>query len=111
MKMNMIGKRIREERLILRLTQEQLAEKAGLNESYVGQIERGTKNPSLESLIKLSAALGVTIDFLLQDVLDLRKTELIRELSTVVATRNDDEIRLLINISRLVSNYMDKNNS
>ncbi len=77
----------------------------------VGQIERGTKNPSLESLIKLSAALGVTIDFLLQGVLDLKKTELIRELSTVVAARNDDEIRLLINISRLVSNYMDKNNS
>lgn len=44
-----LGQRIREERTKYRLTQEQLAEAAEINESYIGQVEWGEKNPSLET--------------------------------------------------------------
>ncbi|MDI6880981.1 MAG: helix-turn-helix transcriptional regulator, partial [Desulfitobacteriaceae bacterium] len=46
-----LGQRIREERTKYRLTQEQLAEAAEINESYIGQVERGEKNPSLETVV------------------------------------------------------------
>jgi transcriptional regulator with XRE-family HTH domain len=47
------------------LSQEQLAERADLNRSYIGEIERGSAMPSLATVIKLSRALQVTPSSLL----------------------------------------------
>jgi transcriptional regulator with XRE-family HTH domain len=47
------------------LSQEQLAERADLNRSYIGEIERGSAMPSLATLIKLSSALEITPSSLL----------------------------------------------
>jgi len=102
-----IGQRIRQERNKLRLTQEQLAELAGVNESYIGQIERAAKNPSLESLIKIAKALGVTLDYFLMDVIDVKANKLIDELTTLTKGRKSDELRLLLNINKLVIEYLD----
>ena len=44
-----------------RLTQEELAERSGLSYKFIGEIERGKGNPSLETLGKLALALGVEI--------------------------------------------------
>jgi transcriptional regulator with XRE-family HTH domain len=41
-------------------TQEDLAERAGLTTTYVGQVERGDKVPSLTVVLKLALALEVT---------------------------------------------------
>ena len=43
------------------LTQRQLAERSGLSERYVSEVERGVANPRLMSLKELAAGLGVTI--------------------------------------------------
>ncbi len=70
MKLESIGKNIRKYRLMKKLRQEGLAEKADLSINYVGAIERGEKTPSLESLIVIINALGVSADMILADVLD-----------------------------------------
>jgi len=46
-------------------TQEELADKAGLHSTYIGQIERGVRNPSLINLYKLAKALKITAGELL----------------------------------------------
>lgn len=55
------GKRIRALRKSKKLSQEELAEKCGLHTTYIGQIERGEKNASLESIQKLSDGLGISV--------------------------------------------------
>ncbi|MBS0627905.1 MAG: helix-turn-helix transcriptional regulator [Verrucomicrobia bacterium] len=51
------GKRIREKRCVLGLTQEELAERADLHPTYVGSVERGERNIALENIIALAKAL------------------------------------------------------
>ncbi len=55
-----VGKRIQKIRLEKGLTQEKLALEAGLNRAYVGYIERGERNPSLETIQKISRVLKVS---------------------------------------------------
>jgi transcriptional regulator with XRE-family HTH domain len=52
-----VGKTIRQLRSAKGWTQEELAEKAGLHPTYIGGIERGERNVSLDNLIKLARAL------------------------------------------------------
>ena len=57
---NQMGNRIRQYRRMKGLTQEALAFGSGINVSFLGDVERGIKKPSVESLEKLLNALGVT---------------------------------------------------
>ena len=62
------GARVRALRVACGLSQEDLAQKAGLHRTYVGGIERGERNISLVNIEKLAAALDVTLDFLMKDI-------------------------------------------
>jgi len=65
-----LGTRLKQLRRARRLTQEQLAERAGLSYKFVGEIERGRGNPTLTTLAALSGALGVALSDLLGVELD-----------------------------------------
>ena len=65
--LQLIGERISKGRKHLSLTQEQLAERADLNLSYIGQIERALRTPSLKSLLKISRALNIPLAQLLDE--------------------------------------------
>lgn len=69
-----IGKNIRKYRLVKKLRQEDLAEKAELSTNYIGMVERGEKIPSLETFIGIVNALGVSADMILADVIDVGYT-------------------------------------
>ena len=69
-----IGKRISEFRRAKKLSQFQLAELAEVTDSYISHIETGRKKPSLESLVRIASALGITLDRILlgNQVADLK---------------------------------------
>ena len=71
-----IGKRVRARRLVLGMSQEALAERAGLHYTYIGQIERGEKNASIETMLKLCFALDTTLEKLFEKIYPLTYLEL-----------------------------------
>ncbi len=62
-----LGTNIQAHRKKLSWSQEELAERAGLHPSYIGQIERGTKKMSLATLLRISAALMIKTAKLLDE--------------------------------------------
>lgn len=56
------GAAVRQHRALVRLSQEELAERAGLDRTYISGIERGRRNPSLRNLQNIAEALGVDLD-------------------------------------------------
>jgi transcriptional regulator with XRE-family HTH domain len=60
-----LGRAIRGFRLETGLSQEALADEAGIDRSYVGGIERGEHNVALINIIKIAKALGITTSELL----------------------------------------------
>jgi transcriptional regulator with XRE-family HTH domain len=61
-----LGQSIRKHRERLDLTQEQLAEKSQTHRTYLADIERGARNPSIETVRRLAHALGVPISTIFQ---------------------------------------------
>lgn len=59
------GQNVRKLRIKRGLSQEQLADKAGLHRTYIGMIERAEKNITLCNIEKIAIALSVSIDNLL----------------------------------------------
>ena len=63
-----IGQRIRSYRLAMHMSQEELAEKCGLHPTYIGQLERGEKNVTVESLAKVARGLSVPVCRLVENI-------------------------------------------
>lgn len=81
---SLVGKRIKEQRERLGLTQAKLAEDAEITPAAISQIEAGDRIPSSPILRKLASALGVSSDFLLgatkdSDLKDLLQNESIQK--------------------------------
>ncbi len=62
----MVGERVRTARLAAGLSQEALADKSGFHRTYVGSVERGERNLTLTSLLRLADALHTTASDLLK---------------------------------------------
>ncbi|MGC3959863.1 MAG: helix-turn-helix transcriptional regulator [Verrucomicrobiota bacterium] len=55
-----LGSNLRKQREHLDISQEILAEKAGLDQTYISGIERGLRNPGIKNVARIAKALGLT---------------------------------------------------
>lgn len=106
-----IGKKIKEYRKINNLTQENLGEKAGLHYSYIGQVERGEKEPSLKSLINIAEALGVGVDKLLINYnLSSEAGVKISNITDLLLNRDEEELELIYKFLKDLTEFLEKQN-
>src|ERR1700760_1080977 len=67
---HLFGAAIRTKRAELHISQEELADRAGLHRTYISDVERGARNLSLESIEKLAGALELSICRLFEKAFD-----------------------------------------
>lgn len=63
-----LGERLRAYRTQRGWSQEELAERADLHTTYIGQLERGEKNATIESISKVAAALDISLSKLFENI-------------------------------------------
>lgn len=73
------GEKLREVRERRGMTMKEVAEKAGVSESLVSQIERNKVSPAIDTLLGLVEALGIDIEFLFRDFKRDRSVNLVRK--------------------------------
>lgn len=99
----MIGKRIREERNKLSLTQEQLAARSKISTNFLACIENGIRKGSFETYANIVNALGTTLDQITQDSVTAAKGLLLKnDIDHYLANMTIGECEL---IARLLGEY------
>ena len=101
-----IGRRVRKRREERRLTQEALAEAAGVSVPYVSHIERGIKKPSLGTLLRLSAALDVTVDALLRGNQPAEANAFFSDVQELLNDCSQKERKVLLEIAAAVKQIL-----
>lgn len=105
---NDIGKRIRGVRKAQKLTQEQASERCDITSSYYGNIERGNKKMSIETLAKISIGLGVSTDELLFGD-DIPKQQLVEELLGEIRRHSDEkQFEKYLNIMKTLATIIEE---
>ena len=94
-----VGGRIRACRLETGMSQERLAELSDLSTPYVSHIERMAKKPSLSALIRLSVALGVTVDYLLAGSQPADQTAFLSDVQTLLSDCSLTERRIVLQVA------------
>ena len=95
----LLGKRIQNLRQGKRLSQEQLAESAGLSLKHLGELERGRGNPTLASLESLAGAFGISLSELFDFDHEQSDKEILREeVTKMVEGAGDEEIRRIYRV-------------
>ncbi|GHV54389.1 hypothetical protein FACS1894206_07070 [Deltaproteobacteria bacterium] len=101
MHLDQLGRRVRTLRLKKGLSQEKLAESAGLNGKYLGEVERGAANISVVNLDKISKVLGVPLLDVLMTERELTRENLEVEIEKMIAESNDDQLKAIYRFNTL----------
>ena len=86
------------------MTIQELADRARLSADYIGKLELGKQNPTIDSLVRVAAALGTNLNAILID-LDLekgQKHEALVELNRFASQFSADEIHRMMEILKAV---------
>ncbi len=105
----LIGRRIKEARHKLGLTQKELGERSRLHYSYIGTVERGNKVPSLKTLKKITSALNIGLEILLEDFFEREISTqhlLAQELVSTVKDSSPEDIKMYIKIIRQIQSRL-----
>jgi len=100
-----MGNRIRMERKRLKLTQEELAEKANISANFLGHIERGTKRPTLDTLKKIADVLQIPMAdlFATQPTYQLPSEDLfIKRFKSLIRDKKRKEKELVLRIAKMI---------
>lgn len=108
---NKLGDRLRLIRKEQDISQEQLGELAGLHTNYIGQVERGEKNVTIESLEKIAAGLNVSMEQLFRYIDPMERVDEQRQINDLLSTRSKQDKIMVLNLIKNVFEWeTDKHN-
>jgi transcriptional regulator with XRE-family HTH domain len=95
----LLGRRIRYLRTLRGMTQQKLGEKVDLNYKYLGAVERGEKNPSIDNLAKIAEGLNVELHeiFIIKDQVEDTRI-LKRKIDEFLKAAGKKEIRTIYRV-------------
>ena len=105
-----LGRKIKEVRRKQNMTQEYLAEKVDLSVSHVSNIETAKTKVSLPTLVEISNALGVSVDYLLMDSyqsLEMKEDIFVKELDAVIENCGPRDKKIVLEISRKLAELLE----
>ena len=100
-----IGQRIRNYRTQKGLSQEKLAELAGCHPTYIGQLERGEKNATLESVEKIASAMDISLSKLFDKLGKSGGDNIAAKCYDLVASKNEAEQKQLYKMLQEMDKY------
>jgi len=102
-----LGKRIRDERQRLHLTQAAFAEAVDISNTYMGAIERGERSLTLDTLVRLVNRLGVTVDYLLADSVEDNDANILEQFRQITDGQPLARKGLAINMLQTLFAYLE----
>ena len=100
-----IGQRIRNYRTQKGLSQEKLAELAGCHPTYIGQLERGEKNATLESVEKIASAMDISLSEIFDKLGKSGSNNIAAKCYDLVASKNEAEQKQLYKMLQEMDKY------
>ncbi|QDP39319.1 helix-turn-helix domain-containing protein [Radiobacillus deserti] len=107
---SVIGERLRTLRKERNLSQEDLANISSLHPTYVGQLERGEKNATIETLEKVTKGLGVSLEefFRFTETNGDKKDEVIAQLNTLLNNVTDEDQEVIMKIIQVLIDWRER---
>ena len=105
-----IGERIRNFRKEKGLSQEELAHLSNLHNTYIGQLERGEKNATLESIEKVANALDISLEDLFRSVHPRSNSQqfTISQIITRLQTRSIEDQKMFLKLLDVLLEWKDQ---
>ena len=100
MEADSLGKKIRRLRINNCLSQARLAEAVDVSTNYIGQIERGDRTPSLDTVIALCNALHASVDYVVSDDISTRDDEIMTDIRAQLVKLTPDEKAIFLSYDR-----------
>lgn len=100
-----IGLRIRNYRKKQHMTQDELADRSGLSNSHISNIENGWTKVSLDAFLRIANALGASSDELLCDNLSQSHDVFAAELNEEMRDCSADELKFISDVVRCLKRY------
>jgi len=94
------GALLRTRRVAASLTQADLAERAQLDVSYISQLERGLRDPSLSSMESLAGALGLSMSQFFDEAMGDAASAQARVIAQELSSLDDDALRDAVEVLR-----------
>lgn len=98
-----LGKRIEQERLKLGLTREKFAEQIDISANYLGQLERGERHASLNTMSAIANSLHTSVDYLIMGI----GNHSLSEINALLGKSSKEQLNLITEIVKTILKYTD----
>lgn len=103
-----LGERIHELRVEHGLSQEQLALHADITPTYLGQIERNLKNPTVHVIEKICTSVNISLADFFNPANSKNELDLLsKQILSQVSNRTDDEKKIILNVIKQIFQLYD----